>query len=153
MCETRTQGSSSNSQPLGWIMESRWDSGTRLVGEPISRPLRHAPPHRSTANPVSLRWPVHPEELARYFRLVGDSSMDAAGLPDEVRVERADDDSCVLRLFPVEPNEVFSVDGEGGPVLRGGEGEYLLVGHALAGFAGFLDGEHVMAQTTKFSLA
>ena len=75
--------------------------------------------------------------------------MDSLCLLDEIPVKCTDDDAGVIRSTSMKLNEMLPVQCQNGTLFAYGKSEHLFVTHGLFRSAGFLNREHVMAQTPK----
>jgi hypothetical protein len=75
--------------------------------------------------------------------------MNPSGLPGEIRVKRARDDSLVIRTLPVQPEEVPAIERQYDALLGTCESQDLRIGHPLPGAPQVCHRYHVMDVGTQ----
>jgi hypothetical protein len=89
------------------------------------------------------------------YKLIGqisdgsNSLMNAHSQSCLIIVACANDNAGVRFHMPVQADKMHSIVSNNRSALRDCEGKHVCIGHALVRLAGFLCGEHVMAQRTK----
>lgn len=98
------------------------------------------------------RWVAnHTDELVGEVTCSVNSDVDSPRKVREVTILRADDDARVVRVDPMELNEVPAVDGQHTAVGLDGESEDGGVFDALIRFPNIVCGEHVMSHKAEMS--
>jgi len=75
--------------------------------------------------------------------------VDACGEGGEIRIHGADDDAGVVGMLPVKANEVLTVVGDDGTLVRSCETQHLVIRDGRVGIAGIERGGHVMAANAE----
>ena len=82
--------------------------------------------------------------------MFADGLVNPRRLPGEIRVHSANDDAGVLRIFPVQANEMAAIQRKHRTGFLGCKLQHFRVRHGLVGLAGFLNGQHVVAERAEF---
>lgn len=75
--------------------------------------------------------------------------VNALSLSDKIFVKSTDDDTTVIRLFPMQKNKMLAVDSEKYPIVSTSKFQNLLVAYALISLTCFLTSQYAMAKLSK----
>ena len=92
--------------------------------------------------------PIDAKQFSSRWGFGCNELVNALSLSDKIFVKSTDNDTTVIRLFPMQRDKMLAVDSEKYPIVSTGKFQNFLVAYALIPLACFLSGQYAMA---KFS--